>query len=100
MADALRDTFRRSDIIARMSGDAFAVLAFETSEENAEVLVERLRAELREVNETTRERFQLSVSIGLARYDGDDAVSLEDLLVQAGAAMHEEKRKKRRTVAR
>ena len=69
-------------------------------EENAEVLVERLRAELREVNETTRERFQLSVSIGLARYDGDDAVSLEDLLVQAGAAMHEEKRKKRRTVAR
>ena len=100
MADALRDTFRRSDIIARMSGDEFAVLAFETSEENAEVLVERLRAELTEVNETTRERFQLSVSIGLARYDGDDAVSLEDLLVQAGAAMHEEKRKKRRTVAR
>ena len=100
VADALRDTFRRSDIIARMSGDEFAVLALETSEENAEGLVERLRAELTEVNETTRERFQLSVSIGLARYDGDDAVSLEDLLGQAGAAMHQEKRKKRRTVAR
>ena len=100
MADTLRDTFRRSDIIARMGGDEFAVLAFETSEENAETLVERLKAELAEVNETTRERFQLSVSIGLARYDGDDAVSLEDLLRQAGAAMHEEKRKKRRTVAR
>ena len=100
VADTLRDTFRRSDIIARMSGDEFAVLAFETSEENAETLVERLKAELAEVNETTRERFQLSVSIGLARYDGDDAVSLDDLLRQAGAAMHGEKRKKRRTVAR
>ncbi len=100
LADTLRDTFRRSDIIARMSGDEFAVLAFETSEDNAETLVERLRAELTEVNETTRERFQLSVSIGLARYDGDDAVSLDDLLRQAGAAMHGEKRKKRRTVAR
>jgi diguanylate cyclase (GGDEF)-like protein len=100
LADALRDTFRRSDIIARMSGDEFAVLAFETSEDNAETLVERLRAELTEVNETTRERFQLSVSIGLARYDSDDAVSLEDLLGQAAAAMHQEKRKKRRTVAR
>ena len=100
MADVLRDTFRRSDIIARTSGDGFAVLAFETSEENAEVLVERLRAELTEVNETTRQRFQLSVSIGLARYDGDDAVSLEDLLGQAGTAMHQEKRKKRRTVLR
>ena len=100
VADTLRDTFRRSDIIARMSGDEFAVLALETSEENAETLVERLKAELTEVNETTRERFQLSVSIGLARYDGGDAVSLKDLLGQAGAAMHEEKRKKRRTVAR
>ncbi len=100
LADTLRDTFRRSDIIARMSGDEFAVLAFETSEDNAETLVERLRAELTEVNETTRERFQLSVSIGLARYDDDDAVSLEELLRQAGTAMHEEKRRKRRTVAR
>ena len=100
LADTLRDTFRRSDIIARMSGDEFAVLGFETSEDNAETLVERLRAELTEVNETTRERFQLSVSIGLARYDSDDAVSLEDLLGQAAAAMHQEKRKKRRTVVR
>ena len=100
VADTLRDTFRRFDIIARMGGDEFAVLAFETSEDNADTLVERLRAELTEVNETTRERFQLSVSIGLARYDGDDAVSLEDLLGQAAAAMHQGKRKKRRTVAR
>ncbi len=101
VADTLRDTFRRSDIIARLGGDEFAVLAFETSEENAETLVERLRVELKEVNQTTKERFQLSVSIGLARYDdGDAAVSLDELLRQAGAAMHGEKRKKRRAVAR
>jgi diguanylate cyclase (GGDEF)-like protein len=100
VADTLRDTFRRSDIIARLGGDEFAVLAFETSEENAETLVERLRAELKEVNDTTRERFQLSVSIGLARYDDDAAVSLDELLRQAGVAMHGEKRKKRRMVAR
>ncbi|MCH8811118.1 MAG: GGDEF domain-containing response regulator [Gemmatimonadetes bacterium] len=100
VADTLRDTFRRSDIIARLSGDEFAVLAFETSEENAQTLVGRLRAELTQVNETTKERFQLSVSVGLARYDGDDAVSLDELLRQAGAAMHGEKRTKRRTVAR
>ena len=100
VADTLRDTFRRSDIVARMSGDEFAVLAFETSEENAETLVQRLRAELNELNETTRERFQLSVSIGLARNDGDSPVQLEELLKQAEATMHKEKRNKRRKVAR
>ena len=100
MADTLRDTFRRSDIVARMSGDEFAVLAFETSEENAETLVERLRKELADLNETTRERFQLSVSIGLARNDGDTALHLDELLRRADAAMYKEKRSKRRTVMR
>ena len=98
VADTLRDTFRRSDIIARMSGDEFAVLAFETSAENAETLVQRLRAELAELNETTKERFQLSLSIGLARHEGDDTIALDDLLRQADAARHEEKNGKRRAL--
>ena len=100
VADTLRDTFRRSDLIARMNGDNFAVLAFETSEENADTLVERLRTELTRVNENTRERFQLSVSIGLARYNGEDAVTLDELLRQADVAMQDEKQSKRRTVLR
>jgi len=100
VADTLRDTFRRSDIVARMSGDEFAVLAFETSEENAETLVERLRTELSALNDTTRERFQLSVSIGLARNDGDSALHLDELLRRADAAMYREKRGKRRKVMR
>ena len=100
VADTLRDTFRRSDLIARMGGDEFVVLAFETSQENAETLVERLHTELTRVNATTRERFQLSISIGLARYNGEDAATLAELLQQAEAAMHEEKRSKRRAVLR
>ena len=100
VADTLRDTFRRSDIVARMSGDEFAVLAFETSEEDAEALVQRLRTEFTELNETTKERFKISVSIGLARNDGDIALRLDELLRQADAAMYEEKRSKRRKVMR
>jgi diguanylate cyclase (GGDEF)-like protein len=100
VADTLRDTFRRSDLIARMSGDEFAVLAFDTSQQNAETLVERLRTELTRVNATTRERFQLTVSIGLARYNGEDVVTIDELLKQADAAMHEEKQSKIRTVLR
>ena len=100
VADTLRDTFRRSDIVARMSGDEFAVLAFETSEEHAQALVQRLRTEFTELNETTKERFKISVSIGLARNDGDIALHLDELLKRADAAMYEEKRSKRRKVMR
>jgi len=98
VADTLRDTFRRSDIVARVSGDEFAVLAFETSEENAETLVQRLRSEFEALNDSTKERFQISVSIGMARHTGDNSVQLEELLKEADAAMYEEKRNKRRTV--
>jgi diguanylate cyclase (GGDEF)-like protein len=100
VADTLRDTFRRSDIVARMSGDEFAVLAFETSEANAEMIVERLRTRFADLNETTRERFQLSVSIGLARHEGDGVTELDELLRRADSAMYEEKRNKRKTVMR
>jgi two-component system cell cycle response regulator len=98
VADMLRDTFRRSDIVARMTGDEFAVLAFETSAENAETLVGRLVAELAELNDSPKERFQLSLSVGLARHDGGDTIALDELLRRAAEAMHEEKNGKRRAL--
>lgn len=98
MAEILRATFRRSDIIARVGGDEFVVLALEASGESAEFLVERLRARFQETNQMSREPYQLSVSIGMARHDGDTRLRLEDLLAQADSAMYEEKRSKRRAV--
>ncbi len=98
VADTLRETFRRSDIVARMGGDEFAVLAMEASGEDAAQLVERLRKELDELNEHTKEQFQLSVSVGTTRYVGEDVTSLDDLLAKADAAMYAEKRGKRRAL--
>jgi diguanylate cyclase (GGDEF)-like protein len=98
VADMLRATFRRSDIIARLGGDEFAVLALEASGESADLLLERLRDRFREFNANSREPYQLSVSIGMARHDGDLRIRLEDLLSAADGAMYEEKRGKRKTV--
>ena len=98
VADTLRETFRRSDIVARMGGDEFAVLAMEASGEDAAQLVERLREELDELNEHTKEQFQLSVSVGTTRYVGEDVTSLDDLLAEADAAMYAEKRDQRRAL--
>ncbi len=99
VADILRATFRRSDIIGRLGGDEFAVLALEASGESSELLVERLRERFREFNQSGREPYQLSVSIGMARHDGDMRVRLEDLLSEADNAMYSDKRNKRKALA-
>lgn len=98
VADMLRATFRQSDIVARLGGDEFAVLALEASGESAESLLDRLRERFRDFNRSSREPYQLAVSIGMARYDGDMRIRLEDLLGEADNAMYEEKRSKRKVV--
>jgi diguanylate cyclase (GGDEF)-like protein len=98
VAEILRVTFRRSDIIARLGGDDFAVLALEATGEDAMALVERLRRQVSDSNETSKEPYQLSISVGMARYEGDGRATLEGLLDQAEKAMQEEKAEKRRVV--
>lgn len=91
----LRATFRRSDILARIGGDEFAVLALQASDEEPENLLQRVRDRVDEFNESNRERYHLSVSMGMARQDAEQRVRLEELLSEADRAMHEEKHRKR-----
>jgi diguanylate cyclase (GGDEF)-like protein len=98
IADILRQTFRRSDIIGRLGGDEFAVLAPESSGDPPELLVHRVKGAVREFDSASPEPYRLSVSVGVARFDGDALVRLDDLLERADAAMYEEKRAKRRVV--
>lgn len=98
MAEILRATFRRSDILARLGADEFAVLALEASGEDAKLLVERLQARIRQFNEVGKDSYHLSVSVGLARYEEGSRSRLDELLARADSAMYEEKRSKRRAV--
>jgi diguanylate cyclase (GGDEF)-like protein len=94
-ADALEHTFRSADVLARIGGDEFAVLAMETSEQGEELFRRRLEKSLKKAN-AGETRFQLSVSVGAARFDPKRAVSLGELMLEADQAMYEEKRKRRK----
>jgi diguanylate cyclase (GGDEF)-like protein len=96
VADLLRDTFRQSDIIARMGGDEFAVLALDAQEDHQEELLVRLRDKVGEQNTRSREPYRLSISVGTARFDGEGRTRLDDLLAAADDEMYEEKRAKRK----
>lgn len=91
VADALEQTFRNSDVIARLGGDEFAVLALEASCENREVILRRLEKTLKGSN-GDESRYELSLSVGVARFDPRHPVSLGELIATADEAMYEEKK--------
>jgi diguanylate cyclase (GGDEF)-like protein len=91
IADALEKAFRGSDIIARLGGDEFVVLAQVASEHTQEVLLQRLEKNLKKSNPGGA-RYELSLSVGVARFDPKRAIALGELLVEADKAMYEKKR--------
>jgi diguanylate cyclase (GGDEF)-like protein len=89
-ADALERTFRTSDIVGRLSGDEFAVLALEASCEDENAILSRLKENLKEAS-AEESRYQLSMSVGVVRFDPRQNVSLGNLLAKADQAMYAEK---------
>jgi diguanylate cyclase (GGDEF)-like protein len=91
IANVLRDTFRESDIIARIGGDEFAVLGLETDSLPVENLVSRLQENLEVRNAKGDRRYKLSLSVGIARYDPERPCSIDELLARADRLMYEQK---------
>lgn len=89
----LKKSFRSSDIIARIGGDEFAVLYLETSKESIETIKKRFYKVQADYNQNSRHDFQVSLSIGLASYNPDAPISLEELLKHADEIMYTDKQK-------
>src|SRR5260370_2958631 len=96
-ADALEQSFRGSDVLSRLCGDEFVVLASETSSQTQEILLRRLEKNLKK-SSATETRYPLSLCVGVARFDPKRAVTLGELMVKADQAMYEKKRSTRKAV--
>jgi diguanylate cyclase (GGDEF)-like protein/PAS domain S-box-containing protein len=95
IAEILRRTCRKSDIIGRMGGDEFALLAIDTTHEGRKTAA-RLRDALDSHNKTETRRYKLSLSVGVAHFDPENPCSLDELMARADDLMYKEKRTKRR----
>ncbi len=96
VAMVLKETFRSSDIIARMGGDEFAVLAIDTTEVNSEIFTGRLQSLIDAHNNQENRNYKLSISVGCSFYDPENPCSIDELMVQADQLMYEEKRNKQK----
>jgi len=105
VADVLKESFRKIDLIARLGGDEFGVLAIETEEDkaeakdkekrdNLEVIKDRLEEKIEECNRRKDRQYQLSLSMGVTRYDSQEPCLIDELLARADRAMYEQKRAK------
>ncbi|HEY5404655.1 MAG TPA: diguanylate cyclase [Pyrinomonadaceae bacterium] len=96
VGDILRETFRSSDLIARIGGDEFVV--FETSNDQIDegTDVQRLQDNVTRHNAQQARDYEISLSIGVASMDSDSSMTLEELLKNGDKTMYQQKRNKRR----
>ena len=89
VANIIKMTFRKSDILSRIGGDEFVILALETSWAVSEILALRVQENLQNHNAKAGRPYRISLSIGFAYYSPESPCSLEELIEKAGKYMHE-----------
>jgi diguanylate cyclase (GGDEF)-like protein len=95
VAETVRTTIRHTDFAARWGGDEFVILLPETDDEQARVVIEKLRASL--LARTAERGWPVTFSIGvgtLRRAEG----SVEDFVHRADALMYLAKRQGKNSV--
>jgi len=93
-AACIKKTFRKYDVTGRLSGDEFVALILEVPGRSAEAICRRLQAKLADCS-GAEGRYQLSLSVGLARFDPCKPVTLQELMRQADTALYRDKRRER-----
>ena len=90
-AKVLRAAFRDSDLIGRLSGDEFGVVAPGLPSRKADVIRQRFKTLNEEFSQEAGLPFTLSISIGPIDFD-DEHTDLKDLLKAADKNLYEEKK--------
>jgi diguanylate cyclase (GGDEF)-like protein/PAS domain S-box-containing protein len=91
VSEALRASFRESDVLARMGGDEFAVLAWTGDGGSPAGMQTRLRKSIELRNTAGTRGPHVSVSVGAAVWDPDAEPTLQELLTEADRRMYEDK---------
>ena len=93
-AEVIKDTFRKSDLIARVSGDEFVVLTPDSKLNAIEAIRTRLLQNIEAHNSKQNRLYKISLSFGIAVYEPDNPSSIDRLMAEADELMYVEKHKK------
>ncbi len=90
----IKKTFRETDIAGRWGGDEFAVIAIDSTINEFDEIIKRLKKYLNEVNAKTKKPYKLSFSVGSASYSQGRYHSIEDMLEMADIDLYRKKKSK------
>jgi diguanylate cyclase (GGDEF)-like protein len=99
VAGVMRERVRGTDIVARLSGDEFAILMPQTDVEGALHLGEDLRSQIAETIQPTADADPATISVGITMFGGEKGVGAEAVLVAADQAMYRAKEGGRNKIA-
>jgi diguanylate cyclase (GGDEF)-like protein len=100
VAEVMRERVRATDIVARLSGDEFAILTPQTDIEGAMQLGEDLRAQVADSVQPTPDAEAATISVGITMFGGGEkVVGSEAVLVAADRAMYAAKEGGRNQIA-
>ncbi len=96
IAAILTTTFRETDLVSRLGGDEFTILAIDVRPEDVSIIIDRINAAAGESNAerapNASEAWHLGISLGVAHFDPDVPEQVEALLRTADEAQYEQKR--------
>jgi diguanylate cyclase (GGDEF)-like protein len=95
VASILMRTFRESDIVARLSGDEFAVLITKVMGDDLEAIEKRMDENMSSHNAENALAYKLEVSIGMVVIDPAMPKGVEELIAQADQLMYRQKAAKK-----
>ena len=99
VAATMRERVRNTDIVARLSGDEFAILMPQTDTDGALQLGEDLRAQVAESARPAPEAPPATISVGVSMFGGKRDGGAESVLIAADQAMYRAKEGGRNQIA-
>jgi diguanylate cyclase (GGDEF)-like protein len=99
VAATMRERVRTTDIVARLSGDEFAILMPQTDTAGALRLGEDLRTQVAETARPAPEADCATISVGITMFGAKGDVGAESVLVAADQAMYRAKEEGRNQIA-
>lgn len=98
IAKALTESFRQSDVVARMGGDEFAAFAIVNQDNFPNTIRRRIHAVLEGMNEQNDKPYRIAMSVGIVEFVISEGSDIERVLNEADMDLYVEKKAKRKQV--